>query len=70
METPNLSQMEEIVCPDCGKPLFAVPSESNSGRYQFVGCNCNKEVYELPDCIMAGLAGGPMFFYKEKPQVN
>lgn len=61
----DLSKMKEIICQDCRKPLIAVPSEGGSDRYIFFGCRCQKAQYELPDVVyMAGLVGGPMFFYQ------
>lgn len=63
---PNFSEMEEITCPDCGKPLIAVPIEGETNRFRFEGCRCSKDRYHLPDCFIAGFLGGPMTFYKPK----
>jgi hypothetical protein len=64
--SPDFSKMDEITCPDCRKPLVALPVEGTS-RYKFYGCPCAKEHYELPDCFVAGFAGAPMFFYQPRP---
>ena len=63
---PNFSEMEEITCSDCGKPLIAIPIEGESNRFRFEGCRCNKETYVLPNCFIAGFSGGPMSFYKPR----
>lgn len=66
MSVPNLSQMEEVLCPDCRKPLVIVPVERIANRYRFDGCRCAREEFELPDCIAAGFGDGPLFIYKPK----
>ena len=63
---PDLSKIQEVRCPDCGKPLIAVPVEDKPERYRFHGCVCNRELFELPDCIVHGIKGGPLFVYTEK----
>ena len=62
----DLSQMEEIKCPDCGSPLFALPVDGGSQRHTFQGCRCGREHFELPDCVVAGFEGAPKFFYVPK----
>jgi hypothetical protein len=62
----DLSNMEEICCPDCKKPLFAVLDPDNENYYKFEGCPCARREYTLPNCVMFGVGGGPLFFYKEK----
>ena len=66
MKMPDLSQMEEITCSDCGKPLIVVKVKETTDKYEFLGCTCQKEYFELPDCIVAGFAPGPLFLYKPK----
>jgi hypothetical protein len=63
----DLSEMEEIVCPDCKKPLFAIPNQDNPKRYSFQGCHCEyKMVFALPRFILFGIEGGQMFLYNKK----
>ncbi len=63
----DLRTMDEIVCPDCRKPLIATPVEGKPNAYTFFGCNCNKEMYFLPEtCIVAGFESAPLFFYQPK----
>jgi hypothetical protein len=62
---PDFGKMDGITCPDCNEPLVALPVEGTN-KYQFHGCSCEKQTYQLPDCFVAGLAGGPMFFYQPR----
>jgi hypothetical protein len=67
MIAPNLGEMNEVVCQDCGKPLSIAPDENDTGKASFNGCNCGREVYELPaGCVAAGFGGGPLFLYVPK----
>jgi hypothetical protein len=59
----DLSKMDELVCPDCGKPLVALPVAGVPNRYTFESCRCGRESFEIPDCTIAGFSGAPMFFY-------
>jgi hypothetical protein len=62
----DMSNMEEICCPDCKKPLLAVHNPDSPDFYRFQGCPCGRKEYTLPKCVMFGIGGGPLFFYKEK----
>lgn len=64
MMFPDLRNMEEITCPDCGHPLIVVPVEDVPGRHLFEGCRCGREHFVIPDCIVAGFEGAPKFLYK------
>ena len=66
----DLSQMEELTCPDCGHPLSATPVDGNSQRHIFEGCRCGREHFVLPECVVAGFEGAPKFFYVPKQQVT
>ncbi len=61
---PDLGQMEEVRCPDCQKQLIIVPVPDKPNRYRFDGCNCGREQFDLPDSLVAGIKGGPLFLYK------
>jgi hypothetical protein len=63
---PDLREMDEVCCPDCGKPL--VIAQLAGGRYRFDGCGRNcRDVYHLPDgCISFGPQYGLQFVYKPK----
>jgi hypothetical protein len=63
---PDLSKMEEVKCPNCHRPLIIVPVGDNPNHYRFEGCRCGRGEFVLPDMTAAGIAGGPMFLYKEK----
>jgi hypothetical protein len=39
----DLGQMEELNCPECGHPLFAIPIDGDSQRHTFQGCRCGRE---------------------------
>lgn len=65
---PDLSRMKEVVCPDCGKPLVVTQVEGIPNRCVLEGCGCGREVFDLPDCTLAGLRGGPLFLYVPLPQ--
>ena len=61
---PDLSQMEEIVCPKCRKPLTVTVLAN--WRARFNGCSCpDREIHEVPDCVMAGF-GNLLFLYKPR----
>jgi hypothetical protein len=69
MITPNLSDMNEVVCQNCGKPLVMTPHENDPAKATFDGCNCGREIYDLPaDFVVAGFSGGPLFLYSPKPK--
>jgi ssDNA-binding Zn-finger/Zn-ribbon topoisomerase 1 len=63
---PDLREMDEVCCPDCGKPL--VITKHTNGRARFDGCGRNcRDVYQLPDgCISIGPQYGLQFIYKPK----
>ncbi len=60
---PDLSQMEEITCPDCGHPLFFVPVKGTD-KHVFEGCRCGREHFDIPDCVVAGFEHAPKFLYR------
>lgn len=66
MTNPDLSQMEEVRCPDCQKQLLIAPVPDKRNRYRFDGCVCGREEFDLPDCIAAGISGAPLFLYKPR----
>ncbi len=61
MKMPNFSEMHELRCPDCGKPLVVTLAEHNKAVFE--GCRCGREVYDVPDCILFGPSGGPLSLY-------
>ena len=61
----DLSKMEEVKCPDCGRPLIIVPAGDEPSRYKFEGCRCGREQFILPDMIAAGFGVGPLFLYTQ-----
>lgn len=63
---PDLREMDEVCCPDCGKPL--VITKLADGRARFDGCGRNcRDVYHLPDgCISFGPQYGLQFIYRPK----
>ena len=64
---PDLSQMEEVKCPDCGQPLYIVIKEGQPYHAIMGGCRCDRQVYEIPrGSICAGMQGGTMIVYKPK----
>jgi hypothetical protein len=59
--------VEEMMCPDCGKPFAAEPVDGEPNRCQFVGCRCVKEMFDLPEAVgTVGVRGGLMFFVRKK----
>jgi len=60
---PDLSKMDEVRCPDCGQPLFIELIPDQPGCARFGSCRCDRQVYEVPDCVMFGIQGGPLFLY-------
>jgi len=66
MEVPNLSEMDEVRCPDCGKPLVVTLAEHNPNQAVFDGCGCGRKIYNVPDGILAGFSRGPFFLYVPK----
>ena len=62
----DLREMDELCCADCGRPLIATVVGPDPNKAAFYGCRCGHEVYNLPDCIVAGFSGGPFFFYVPK----
>ncbi len=67
MVFPNLGEMEEVACDECGRPLVATAAATQPRRYIFQGCRCNREQYDLPiGCIVAGFENGPAFFYRPR----
>jgi len=63
----DVTQLEEMTCPDCGKPFAAEPVDGEPNRYKFVGCRCVKRTFELPEAVgTIGVAGGLMFFVRKK----
>jgi uncharacterized protein YbaR (Trm112 family) len=68
---PDLSKMEEVRCPDCKRPLVVMPNPDDPNRATLVGCRCGRQdSYQIPDCIIAGFEGGPMFLYTERAQAE
>jgi hypothetical protein len=63
---PDLREMAEVCCPDCGKPL--VITKLADGRARFDGCGRNcRDMYQLPEgCISFGPQYGLQFIYKPK----
>jgi hypothetical protein len=66
---PCPPNMEEVICPDCLRPLVFEPDPKTAGRYIFCGCNCaEKTAFSLPKGSgLLGTKGGGMFtVYKPK----
>jgi len=64
MTMPNLSEMTKVCCPDCGKPLFWLVDEHDENKAVLQSCRCGqREAYNIPDGILAGFSGGPLFWY-------
>jgi hypothetical protein len=60
----DLSNMEEVHCPKCGKPL--VVTDLPDGRARFDGCEC-QDAYNMPKgSIIFGAKGGLKTIYKPK----
>jgi hypothetical protein len=66
----DLSKMEEVKCPDCGRPLIIVPAGDDPSRYKFEGCRCGREEFILPIIIAAGFGEGPLLLYAQRNQVR
>jgi hypothetical protein len=60
----DISQRQELCCPECGKPLIV--EMVAEGRAKFIGCGRDcLEVYNIPDGSVAfGLQGAPYFLYE------
>ncbi len=67
---PDLSQMEEFRCSECGKPPLFMPKVDDPNRLMYQGCRCNrKEADILPDGILFGPVGSPMTLWVTKPKL-
>jgi ssDNA-binding Zn-finger/Zn-ribbon topoisomerase 1 len=63
---PDLREMDEVCCPDCGKPLIITKLADGRARFDGCGRNCC-DVYQIPDgCISFGPQYGLQFIYKPK----
>ena len=64
---PDLSNMEELICPDCKNPLVivAAPTTEKPNRVRFDGCRCGREHFDLPKVLITllGPEGSPFFLY-------
>lgn len=64
--TTHLNEMGEICCPDCRKPLSAIPDPDDENRCQLLGCLCGQKEYMLPDFVVIGFGEGPLLLYKNE----
>jgi hypothetical protein len=63
---PDLSNMDEVRCPDCGKPLVITDLPGNRSRFEGCGRDC-RDLYILPDgCISVGPVNGLQFIYQPR----
>jgi hypothetical protein len=66
MTTPDLRDMNEVCCPDCGRPLVVEVSEHDPNKAIFEGCRCGSKGFNVPNGIFFGLSRGPLFLYVPK----
>ena len=65
---PDLSQMAEVKCPDCGQQLFIL-REGREAKATMGSCRCAREAYEIPMGTVAhGIQGTPQFLYAPRSQ--
>jgi hypothetical protein len=63
---PDISNMDEVCCPDCGKPLVVTVLENGQSKFDGCGRGC-RLLCDIPQgSIMFGAKGAPMFIYKPR----
>jgi hypothetical protein len=66
MTGPNLCDMKEVYCPDCGRPIVVTVLGHEPNKAIFEGCRCGSKGFNVPNGIFFGLSGGPIFLYVPK----
>ena len=63
----NLAGLEEMACPNCGRPYVAESVDGTLSALRFLGCRCDDEQFDLPEAVgCVGIEGGLMFFVRKR----
>jgi hypothetical protein len=62
--TPDLSNMEPVICPDCKQQLFVMVRKDNPNGPEIGGCKCDPNMDDLPDSVMFAIEDTRLFLFK------
>jgi len=60
---PDLRNKKEYACPDCETAVVFKQPQNNPDRCRLDACRCDRQNFDLPDGILFGPEGGPLFLY-------